>query len=89
MGPTTSPQGQVGPKPQVGPPEPILAPNPPVSQITKRSPGPKLAICNPWPLGITRGHQIKLTKYSLSFSGKTSLHQYTPSHGFRSGEYMV
>ncbi|MBW0579866.1 hypothetical protein O181_119581 [Austropuccinia psidii MF-1] len=27
MGPTTSPQGQVGLKPQLGPPEPILAPN--------------------------------------------------------------
>ncbi|MBW0504678.1 hypothetical protein O181_044393 [Austropuccinia psidii MF-1] len=65
------------------------APISPVRQMAKRTPGPKLATFNPWPLAITRGHQIKLRRFSPSFRGKTPLHQCMPYHEFRNGEYMV
>ncbi|MBW0560861.1 hypothetical protein O181_100576 [Austropuccinia psidii MF-1] len=67
----------------------------PVPQIAKRTPGPKLAknhflaIFDPWPLAITRGHQIEIRNVSSSFKGQTSLHQCTPYHGFRNSAYMV
>ncbi|MBW0520044.1 hypothetical protein O181_059759 [Austropuccinia psidii MF-1] len=61
----------------------------PVPQMAIRTPGPKLAIFNPWPLEITRDHQIKLKKVSPSFRGKTSLHQFSLYHGFSNGAYMV
>ncbi|MBW0498278.1 hypothetical protein O181_037993 [Austropuccinia psidii MF-1] len=67
----------------------IWPPIPPVPQMAKRTPGHKLANLSPWPLEITRGHQIKLRKVSPSFRGKTSPHQCTPYHGFRNGAYMV
>ncbi|MBW0549947.1 hypothetical protein O181_089662 [Austropuccinia psidii MF-1] len=62
--------------------------------MAKRTPAPKLAkthvlaIFNPWPLAITSGHQLKLSKFTPSFRGKTSLHQCTLNHGFRNGSYM-
>ncbi|MBW0466608.1 hypothetical protein O181_006323 [Austropuccinia psidii MF-1] len=52
-GPATNAKDQVGPKPQVDPPEQFFS---------KRTPRPKLAIFNPWPLATTRGRQIKLRK---------------------------
>ncbi|MBW0503643.1 hypothetical protein O181_043358 [Austropuccinia psidii MF-1] len=67
----------------------IWPPIPPVPQMAKRTPGPKLATSNPWPLAITRGHQIKLRKVSPSFRGKSSLHQCTLYQGFRNSAYMV
>ncbi|MBW0466483.1 hypothetical protein O181_006198 [Austropuccinia psidii MF-1] len=81
---TPNPKGQAGPKPLVDPPEPILAP-----KMAIRTPGPKLAIFNPWPLATTRGHQLKLSKLSPPLRGKTLLHQCTPYQGFRNSAYMV
>ncbi|MBW0526289.1 hypothetical protein O181_066004 [Austropuccinia psidii MF-1] len=58
-------------KPQVDPPEPFWPPISSVPKMAIRTPGPKLAIFNPWPLATTRGHQLKLSKLSPPLRGKT------------------
>ncbi|MBW0570275.1 hypothetical protein O181_109990 [Austropuccinia psidii MF-1] len=62
-GHSTIPQVQVGLKPQVDPHEPNFDPK--ISTIQngqKRTPGPKLATSNPWPLATTKGHQLRSSK---------------------------
>ncbi|MBW0533157.1 hypothetical protein O181_072872 [Austropuccinia psidii MF-1] len=80
---------------QVGPPEPNLAVN--LISPTNGEKDPRTQIDQETHIGhfqtlaweINRGHQIKLSKFSPSLRGKTSLHQCTPYHGFRAGAYMV
>ncbi|MBW0540088.1 hypothetical protein O181_079803 [Austropuccinia psidii MF-1] len=89
------PQGKVGPNPRVGLPEPILAPNSIFPKMAKRTPGPELAknhilaTFKPFPLETTRSHQLKSSRFSPPFRGRTLLHQWTPYQGFIHGAYMV
>ncbi|MBW0477917.1 hypothetical protein O181_017632 [Austropuccinia psidii MF-1] len=76
------PQGQVGSKPQVCPPEPILAQ---ISTIPKMAKNHILDNFNPWPLETTRGHQLRSSKASPQFRGRTLLHQCTPYQMIQEG----
>ncbi|MBW0492084.1 hypothetical protein O181_031799 [Austropuccinia psidii MF-1] len=70
------------PKPQVGPPEPVLAP-----KWLKTTSGP---LFSPWPLEITRGHQLSSKERFPSVSGEEfSFLNTPPTQGSRSGAYMV
>ncbi|MBW0489935.1 hypothetical protein O181_029650 [Austropuccinia psidii MF-1] len=96
MRPTTSPQGQVGPKPQVSPPEPILASNLNIPKNGQKDPRTKIgqeprfghfSTSGLWqpPEATSSSSEI----FPLSSGEELSFANLLHTKGFKHGAYMV